>query len=96
MGKDKSTTNRNDRYPGDDSIDKDILKTSEEDEKKKYTQTKPEAEVTLVFKENRKKDLHIGKDVYTFYGASKMIVPRSVIEHPDFESQKEEFLIKED
>jgi hypothetical protein len=51
--------------------------------------------VILVFKQNRKKELHIGRDVYTFWGASSLTVPRSVVEHSDFKNHRREFLVKE-
>ena len=89
MAKDKSRKDNGDKRVGDNIIN---FKQSDDD---KYKQSEGDT-VTLVFKQNRKKELHIGKEVYTFWGASRLQVPRSVIEHPDFESQRKYFLVKED
>ncbi|GAG94383.1 unnamed protein product [marine sediment metagenome] len=94
MGKDKSTINDNNRYPSSSNVEKDSYKASGEDEKSKYEATSPD-EVILVFKENRKKELKVGRQMFTFMGPSSQKVPRSVVEHPDFESQRKYFLIKE-
>ncbi len=51
--------------------------------------------VTLVFKENRKYELHIWNDVYTFWGQEPVEVPRSVLTHKDFHDEiKNLFIIK--
>lgn len=90
MGKDKSTFG--DGHDTDDNAGSKLEASKE----KKYTATKSDM-VTLVFKENRKKELHVAGAVYTFYGAgSKIDVPRCVIEHSDFESQRNDFTIKEE
>jgi len=59
---------------------------------KTYVQS---AEVTLIFKQNRKFHLHIGNTTLAFNGGERVRVPRWVIEHPDFEDQKKYFLVKE-
>lgn len=87
MAKGKFSKDNDDNNVGRDTVN------FEQSKEEKYMQTKSDV-VTLVFKQNRKKELHIGRDVYTFWGASSLEVPRSVIEHPDFESQRKYFLVK--
>jgi len=89
MAKDKSRKDDGDQHFGDNPVN------YEQTREEKYMPSKKDT-VILVFKKNRKKELHIGNIVYTFWGAQRLEVPRSVIEHPDFESQRKEFLIKED
>lgn len=90
MGKGNKSVDNGYEYPSDTDVSFPDAK------EKKYKGTKSET-VTLIFKENRKKELHIGRSVYTFYGpGSKLEVPRHVIEHPDFESQRNDFTIKEE
>lgn len=61
----------------------------------KYTPSK-EGDVTLVFKENRAFDLHIGNIVYRFVGQEAIPVPRSVLTHKDFtEEISTYFIVKE-
>jgi hypothetical protein len=51
--------------------------------------------VTLVFRQNRTYELHIGKEVYTFSGQEHKLVQRSVIDHPDFQNVRKYFEVKE-
>jgi hypothetical protein len=60
-----------------------------------YDET-PSEMVTLVFKEYRKFELHIGNEVYHFSGNEPVKVPRSVLAHPDFHDDvKQLFVVKE-
>lgn len=94
MGKDKSSKDGHNNFPDIDSIEGSTYKPSEQMDNETYKQS--EDFVTLVFKQNRTKELHVGKVVYRFEGpGSKVDVPKSVIAHPDFEGQRKYFTIKE-
>lgn len=52
--------------------------------------------VTIVFKERRSFDLHIGDKVYRFVGQESICVPRSVLTHKDWtEEISDMFIVKE-
>lgn len=50
--------------------------------------------INIMFRENRKFDLHIGRDVVTFKGRQSKAVPRSWITHSDFKSIQHLFVVK--
>jgi len=62
--------------------------------KKKTTSGKRAVEI--MFKQNRKFDLHIGREMVTFRGRETKKVPKKWIDHKDFESVKQYFVIKGD
>ena len=66
------------------------FKQSEQKEDRKVGKDFPKvsssSEVILMFKQNRKFELKIGRNYYTFFGREKIKVPKKVIEHPDFTS----------
>jgi len=52
--------------------------------------------VTLVFREPRKFELHIGRESYVFSGQEPREVPRSILSHHDFTDEiKNLFLVRE-
>lgn len=76
------------KYPSE-TEEKDIGKNEE-----KYMSSARD-KVTLVFKQYRTFELHIGADVYIFRGNDPVEVPASVIMHKDFTSEIADlFLIK--
>ena len=94
MGKKDITNNDNDRYPSDDSIES--YEQSRKEDNKNFPKKIDAKTVTIVHKRNTKKELHIGRKVYTFWGHISLEVPIEVISHPDFKSQEKYFLIKEE
>jgi len=52
-----------------------------------------ESTVDLMFRENRKYDLHIGSKMLTFKGRVVLPVPKSWIEHPDFKPVEKLFIV---
>lgn len=95
MGKEQSTLNHNNKYPSNDSIGISFKQSTPPDESKNFPPKKVD-EIFLVHKRNIKKELRIGRKVYTFWGHEKIKVPKKVISHPDFENQRKYFLIKEE
>jgi len=73
---------------------KDQFEQSEVEEKNKYPAKIKE--VTLVHKRNTKKELHIGRKTYIFWGHEGISVSKDVVNHPDFKGQEKYFLIKEE
>ena len=73
-----------------------------EDKGKKKAQGQAEARVVgnkgkmvkIKFRQNRKYDLHIGRNMITFFGREDKIVPESWAKHKDFENIKSLFIIK--
>lgn len=59
---------------------------------KKYTATK--REVTIVFRENRKFDLHVGRDTVVFGPGEAKSIPREWLKHPDFRQVQRYFAIR--
>ena len=51
--------------------------------------------VTLVHKRNWSHELRIGNNYIPFGAYGRAEVPRSIIEHPDFDSEKSNFTVKE-
>ena len=71
--------------------DKKYLGVEEEPIKKKVPK---EETVNIMFRENRKYDLHIGRDMITFRGAEIKPVPKSWLSHRDFQNVKKLFIVK--
>lgn len=94
MGKNKRSKDDDNQYPGGNPVEEEY-KASDSGEDIFAHSEIPADEVCLVFKGNRKKELHIGNKMYTFIGRERVSVPRSVIEHKDFENQAKYFLVKE-
>jgi len=94
MAKNKSSRNDDNQHFGDDIVE-DKFEHSKVEEENSYPASSSE-KVTLVFKQNRKKELHIGKETFIFEGAgSKNEMDRKLLDHPDFDNQAKYFLIKE-
>ena len=68
------------------------LKTAEK--KSNFAQSK-EKSYTIIFKDNRSYDLHIGKSLFKFGPKESKDVPEWVINHKDFENASKYFVIKE-
>ena len=63
----------------------------EKEEKKKV----PKANTVMVmFRENRKFDLHVGRDVVVFRGRECKEIPKKWLTHPDFKQQSKKFIVK--
>jgi hypothetical protein len=78
-----SKEKRNQTYSGELDVS-DNITISEQIEK----------EVTIMFRENRKFDLHIGRNVKTFYGRETKRIPASWLEHEDWQNVKKYFVVK--
>ena len=50
--------------------------------------------VSITFTENRKFELFIGKEQYTFMGAETKEIPVKYLGHPDFLQQQKYFTVK--
>lgn len=50
--------------------------------------------VTLIFRENRRRELPVGREVFVFEGRKPVTVPAWVIEHRDFKAVAGEFAVK--
>ena len=53
-----------------------------------------EEKITVMFRENRKFDLHVGRYMITFRGRENKPIPKSWLKHPDFLQQSKKFIIK--
>lgn len=96
MAKNKFSKDNDNNFYGNDKVGEEAKFEHSKSMENDFTPSKSE-KVWLVFKQNRKKELHVNRKVYTFWGAGSTVeVDRSVIEHPDFENQSKYFLIKED
>ena len=94
MAKNKSTDDGYDQFNSDYPVEsEDKFEQSKPEETRKYPSKSKE--IFLVHKRNTKKELHIGRKVYTFNGHEKVEVPVEVINHSDFKGQEKYFLIKE-
>jgi len=93
MGKGKSKRDNDNEYPGDNTIKGDTKFAQSQGGS--YKQSAKVDEVEIVFKQNRKFHLHVGRKTWVFIGKSSHIVPRKVLEHSDFLQQSKYFLIKE-
>ena len=72
--------------------EKPEIKTAE---KKGVYKQSAEKSFTLIFKDNRSYDLHLGKTVISFSPKGSQIVPEWVVKHKDFENASKYFVIKE-
>lgn len=50
--------------------------------------------VMVMFRENRKFDLHVGREVVTFRGRENKEIPVAWLKHPDFLQQAKKFIVK--
>ena len=73
----------------------------DKEEKKSGTIESPEIQkvsnkqtVMVMFRENRKFDLHVGRDVVIFRGRELKPIPKSWLTHPDFKQQSKKFIVK--
>jgi len=64
------------------------------EEVKSKSQEKPVSMVKVMFRENRKFDLHIGRQMITFKGRETKEIPVPWVQHKDFESVKKYFVVK--
>ena len=55
---------------------------------------KPVSMVEVMFRENRKFDLHIGRKMITFRGRETKKIPVAWVQHKDFQSVKKYFVVK--
>ena len=55
---------------------------------------KKEKTVEIMFRENRKFDLHVGRDMITFLGRKTKSVPAAWLNHKDFKQVQKLFVIK--
>ncbi len=63
----------------------------EEPEKKKVPK---EEKVKIMFRERRKFDLHVGREMITFRDRELKEIPKSWLKHPDFIQVKNKFVVK--
>jgi hypothetical protein len=50
--------------------------------------------VTVVFRQNRKFDLHVGRSVLVFEGREAKQIPKEWLQHPDFKQVAKYFVVK--
>lgn len=50
--------------------------------------------VMIMFRESRKFDLHVGREMITFMGRESKPVPAAWLKHPDYLQQKKYFIEK--
>lgn len=50
--------------------------------------------VTVQFKQYRKFDLHVGRDMVTFLGKESKSIPADWLKHPDFKQVQKYFVVK--
>jgi len=55
---------------------------------------KHSGKVKIKFRESRKFDLHIGREMIVFKGREEKEVPASWIEHKDFKNVSKNFIVK--
>jgi hypothetical protein len=63
-------------------------------EKKAPAEKTVGAKVTLIFRENRRRELPVGREVFVFEGRKPVDVPAWVLEHKDFLAAAGEFVVK--
>lgn len=51
-------------------------------------------EVSVVFRENRKFDLHIGREVITFTSRERKDIPKEWLKHRDWQNVSKYFVVK--
>jgi hypothetical protein len=71
--------------------DKEVSGTIKEPEKKKVPKQET---VNIIFRQNRKFDLHVGRDMITFRGRESKPIPKSWLKHSDFLQSKKLFIVK--
>lgn len=50
--------------------------------------------VSVIFRENRKYDLHIGRDMVTFMARELKKIPKSWLRHKDWDNVAKYFIVK--
>lgn len=50
--------------------------------------------VSVVYRYNRKHDLHIGREMVTFKARERKDIPRAWLKHPDWENEAKNFVVK--
>lgn len=50
--------------------------------------------VGVTFKDNRKFDLHVGREMVTFYGRETKQIPKAWLDHPGFRQVQKYFIVK--
>lgn len=78
----------------DGKTEKRQKKSQEPVESRGFSETKKEATVKIQFRENRKFDLHIGRNMIIFRGRVAIDIPKSWIVHKDFKPVEHLFIIK--
>ena len=86
--------NENSEVPATPPIAKNAAKTGEQVTPPAQQVGKTTKKVSIMFRENRKFDLHVGRDMITFMGRESKKVPASWLKHPDFLQQKIHFVVK--
>lgn len=76
-------TDKNQTYSG-------TLKTKDNE----VISEKKEKMIMVQFKENRKFDLHIGRNIITFYGREIKPIPANWLKHNDWQNIKNYFFVK--
>lgn len=74
--------------------DKEIIPSGKAEEPKKQFPGKKQQTVTIMFKENRRFDLHIGRDVLVFKGREIKPIPVEWLKHRDFIQVQKYFTVK--
>lgn len=73
---------------------KEVMDFKAEIEHKQPDKPKKTTMVFLTFRETRKYDLHIGREMITFRGRETKLVPESWLTHKDFLKAAKLFIIK--
>jgi len=78
----------------DKKSEQKTFQESKEQTKEKSSPEKPVQKVQITFRENRKFDLHIGRNMITFRGRETKSIPKEWVDHKDFEIVKKYFNLK--
>lgn len=70
--------------------------TGDADEQKRSRRKRAEmpTDVTVTFRQNRKYDLHIGREMVTFRGRETKKIPASWVAHKDWDNVSQLFIVK--
>lgn len=64
------------------------------EKKNNKSEEKPVSMANVMFRENRKFDLHVGRKMVTFKGRETKKIPVAWLQHKDFQSVEKYFVVK--
>lgn len=69
-------------------------KVSEVKEEPEVNKVPKKETVKIMFRQNRKYDLHVGRNMVTFRGRELKKIPKAWLNHPDFKQASKLFIVK--